>query len=223
MKINQPKIRLKALYHSLTDVGLLIDTLQINNTRPCPGCTQRCSCSASRHCNCDCNPQCPQAAAQLSSEKDRYPIEQKVLPLVFALRSMNVCEPCWSCEGHTDSQQRLIKIPQVWFYTDSMCLVRLMDEAIGVFKAKRQVQYTWQIVASYSSRDSLLNAFSIKPDLNIENLNPDIQDRSLLEGLQQDLEVIADQIGDDLLVGCIEYQTHLQKLKDRELIRSHSG
>jgi len=225
MKINQPQIAKRDLEQRLEEVSQLIEALELKGDRPCPGCTRICSRCASTQCNCECSYSCPQAATQLSSEKDRYPIEQKVLPLVYTLRAMNHCEPCWSCEGHLDEEQQIEKIPQVWFYTRSMSFIRLLDESLGVFKAKKMLRYTWQIALSYASRDCLVNAFSIKPDLNIEKSGLDnMRSESSLKvidlvALQQDLKIIADHLSDDLLARSKAYQRHLQRInQDKNLL-----
>ncbi len=221
MKINQPKIDHQQLSQRLLEVEDLIEAMQSKGQRPCPGCTRPCPCSGSTDCDCECSYSCTQAASQLSSEKERYPIEQKVLPLVFTLRAMNVCEPCWSCQGHLDKNQQIEKIPQVWFYTGSLSLIRLLDESLGIFKAKKLLKYTWQVTASYTSRDCVINAFSLKPDLNSEKLKinkekADKQDLIRLQWLQQDLKTLAEHIESDLYKRSISYQSYLRGMKADE-------
>jgi len=212
MKIYQPISTPLAIDNKLIELDLLIKTLENNVDRPCPGCVFPCSCSNSLSCNCDCNAKCPKAPTQLSSEQGRYPIEGKVLPLVFTLRQMDVCEPCWSCEGHLDEKQQLNKIPQVWFHSSSMCLLRLMDECLSQFKVKKLLHYTWEIAVSFSGQECIDNAFTLKPDLNT-------QEHVELSRLHKDLEQIADNLADALLSHSKRYQITLQKMKTKLAVK----
>lgn len=210
MKIIQPKSDSKAFEDKLLELSELIKKLEKSQEgkliRPCPNCHSLCSCSSSPVCSCDCSANCPKAPTQLSSEEGRYPIEKMVLPLVYALRQISVCNPCWSCEGHLNEKQQLNKIPQVWFHSSSMCLIRLMDECLGVFKAKKLLNYTWQISVSFSGRECIDNGFTLKPDLNIES---EIQ----LDLLHHDLANIAEHLGEQLLINSRRYQKSLLKMK----------
>ncbi len=195
MKIIQSKSSLQIVDDRLSELEVLIDQLENKDLRPCAGCMRHCSCSNSITCTCDCTFNCVSAPKQLSSEGERYPIEDKVLPLVFTLRQMNVCEPCWSCEGHLDRDYNLNKVPQVWFHTDSMILIRLLDECLGMFTAKKLLKYSWEIAVSYAERKSTANVFTIKPDLNLV-------ERIELKHLQEDLKNIAKHVAEELLLRC---------------------
>ena len=78
-----------------------------------------------------CRRDCAKAPARLSSDPDRFPVEEKIAPLVFELKKLGVFFPCWSCEGHNDPSGKLWKLPRVWFYADSVVHLRLLSDAIN--------------------------------------------------------------------------------------------
>lgn len=198
MKINQPQQSIGQITQNIQELEQIISQLTQAKIRPCENCTQRCSCSQSLTCICDCSADCPLAASLLSSDKDRYPIEENVLSLVYSLNEMHVCQPCWSCEGHNNDEGKVNKIPQVWFYTNSHVLIRMIDQCLSFFKQQRLISYTWNLTSTYSSKDCAHNAFSLKPDLNLEaspNLNQ----------MQLDMKVIANNISTKLYAVCDDY------------------
>ena len=208
MKINQPNSSLLTIDNRLAELDSLIQQLERDGARPCPGCTIPCSCSNSVECTCNCRLECINAPQQLSSEHKLHPIEEKVLPLVFTLRQMDVCEPCWSCEGHLDENKKLNKIPQVWFHTSSLSLVRLMDYCFGIFKAKKIISYTWQISVSYTAPDCADNAFTIKPDLNSEEMVK-------LDLLQSDLKQIAQHLPAELILCAKRHRSTFLNMRNK--------
>ena len=192
MKIDYPDTDISLVESRLLEVDWLLSSLNSTTGRPCPGCTIKCDKCGSNHCNCNCAVTCVNAPAQLSSEHARYPIEDNVLPLGFTLRSMKVCDPCWSCEGHLDGAQKLTKLPQVWFHCNSMTLIRLLDDCITYFKLRAIINNSWQIVVTYTEPGSLINAFSLKPEVQVgQSLE--------LEVLQQDLMSMAQHLPEQLL------------------------
>ncbi len=183
----------------------VIDCLSDDTNRSCQHCSQVCSCSKSMDCNCDCSESCPHISTGLSSEENTFPIESHVLPLVYALNKMNIFKTCWSCEGHNDANGKLNKLPQVWFYSNSMMLIRVMGDSISLLKSKNITHYNWQLVSSYAARDSEMNAFSLKPDLNFI-ATPE------LAYLQQDLLKIAQYLPKRLEQDCRSYYQDISSL-----------
>ena len=183
----------------------VIQSLSDDTNRSCQHCSQACSCSNSIDCNCDCSVSCPHIATGLSSEENTFPIESHVLPLVYALNKMNIVQTCWSCEGHNDASGKLNKLPQVWFYSNSMMLIRVMSDCISLLKSKNITHYDWQLVTSYTARDSEMNAFSLKPDLNFI-ATPE------LAFLQQDILKIAQHLPKRLERHCRNYYRDISSL-----------
>ena len=115
------KIRTSNASNHVTLQGLetLVETPSAREVRPCEGCTTPCPCPRrSPTCGCACDAACPEAPRALSTEPDRYPIEPKVVPLVFALAELRETQPSWSCEGHVRADGEWIRPPQVWFYAE---------------------------------------------------------------------------------------------------------
>ncbi len=167
----------------LRDLDALVRQPTGRELRVCPGCTVPCPCSGSPTCTCHCGPQCPQAPEQLSSEGDRYPVEPKIVPLVFAFQELRVCPPCWSCEGHLRGDGEVFRLPQVWFYTRSLVYVRLLGEWLRALRHDGRIANPWHICVSYSE-SGLDTAFSLEPDLKT-------MPRVDLAALQQDVPVLA--------------------------------
>ena len=184
MKINhlEPNAAFSRQYKE--ELEYLLCQPTIKEMRPCPHCTIPCPCSDSPTCTCGCSHDCEQAPYQMSSDPDRYPIEERIVPLVYEFYGLRICEPCWSCEGHGSSDGALIKIPQVWFYTRSMLYPRLISEYLEDLLFKKLLAYPWHICITYSSTVNVDTAFSIEPQLNLVK---EVQ----LERLQKDVAVIA--------------------------------
>ena len=145
---------------------------------PCPGCTQ--------HIPTACSPKCTDAAQALSIDPVRYPLESKVLPLVYEVMASAGLKSCWSCEGHMNTEGALWKVPQVCFYSDApfypqLVLMHLLD----LFHAKK-LKYSWHIVLSEFTR-SLDITYSIQPNLNHVS-------EPHLGALQSDMQVIAEDM-----------------------------
>jgi len=228
MKIDRPTPEIAQIESHIEQLNDLIFKLENKENRPCPDCVRPCGCSNSKSCRCECSQNCPYAADQLSSEAGRYPIEPGVLPLVYTMSDMQICQPCWSCEGHNSEQvnpeaqsniPELRRIPQVWFYSDSVILLRLLDLCLSRFKTKRWLKYDWHITTSFSDIDCVDCAFALKPDLN-QVASPN------LKLLQEDLITIAEKIPSHLLHASTEHlkqlQKHLEKNKARTSIQINS-
>lgn len=158
---------------------------------PCPNCAN--------HIPSQCSASCTQAPAALSIDPEQHPIEENMVPLVFELMSTNVLRTCWSCEGHSDSNGEIWRMPNVSFYSKSMYYPQLLLKHLVNLKYSGALHYTWQIVlADYGQTSGV--TFCIQPDMTQE-------DYAELEQLQTDLKTIADNM--------------LEKLKDiaRQMIK----
>ncbi len=205
MKITKPVSSIKTLSQQKSELSLVMGQLSNHQNRPCKDCNRACSCSQSNHCNCDCSVNCSYVQNELSSEATSFPIEEKILPLVYAFNNMNVCQTCWSCEGHNDASGQLNKLPQLWFYSHSMILLRVMGDCISLLRSKKVTQYEWQLVIAYTAKDSEINAFALKPDLNFVS-------QADLTTLQQDIKKIAAYLPQGLEQTCRRYYQELSLL-----------
>lgn len=209
MKITKLTSSMQALSHQQKELSLVLAQLSDHSNRPCQHCTRICPCCNSSSCNCDCSVTCPDAPNELSSEEITFAIEAKILPLVYAFNQMNICQTCWSCEGHVNADGIMNKLPQVWFYTNSLMLIRVLSECISLFKAKKITKYEWQIVSVYTAKDSEMNAFALKPDLNFVA-------EADLTLLQQDILSIAQSLPKELEKACRNYYQELSLLISTE-------
>ena len=107
------------------DLLELLEQSERTDLRPCAGCDQLCPCSASAVCACACGPDCTHARIAMSSDGNRYPIEEKIAPLVFGFNCLRVCRTYWACEGHHHGAERRSKVPQVWFYASPFMAPKL--------------------------------------------------------------------------------------------------
>lgn len=160
---------------------------------PCPGCND--------HRPENCSSDCERAADALSIEPERYPIESKVVPLVFEMTASRLMQTCWSCEGHMDQYHKLWKVPQVSFYSDSPIYPKLILIHLTRLFQNKMLGYRWHVVLNDFTQ-SLNLTYSIQPDLNQV-------EAPRLGLLQQDLKMISEdmhsklkQIANELL------QTH---------------
>lgn len=175
MKINTLQNNTKD--HLLEDLKYLLSRPL---KRPCDGCVKPCSCAKnSPECPCSCSLDCPIAATMLTSDRN-FPIEDKVLSMVLALKNLQTVQPCWSCEGHLDGKGDLFRAPQVWFYTDSLLYPQLIGEVIQQQKIRKQLHYFWELklttINRWDTAFILTPAFDKKLDLNLEIMQKDMKE-----------------------------------------------
>jgi hypothetical protein len=99
----------------------------------------------------------------LSSEGARYPIEPGVVGLVFEMKRLGVFTPCWSCEGHPQPDGTPHKLPQVWFYSDSLLHVRLLAAGVSKLKRDGRLSTPWQVAVTYSDPENPETTFALEP------------------------------------------------------------
>lgn len=195
MHIPTPKKELLCDSETRSQLEQFIIQAEPADDPPCTGCKQ--------HVPKDCSGSCSRAAEALSIEPERYPIESKVVPLVFEITSTRLLQTCWSCEGHMDHENKLWKVPQVSFYSDSPIFPKLVLIHLTRLYQSKTLGYRWHVVLSDFTQ-SLGLTYSIQPDLNQE-------DAPRLGLLQQDMQTIADGMHTKLKSIASELiQTHCQ-------------
>lgn len=164
-------------------------------------CQRPCPTHNSTTCGCGCGRTCPDIAAMLSSEGEKYPLEPAVAPLVLEMKRLQVFRPNWSCEGHNNPQGQLWKLPKVWFYCDSVLCVRILSETVHHMRVKGGLSATWGVLLAHSDIDNPETTFSLEP-----LLDPDAHGQPTLGQLQNDLRLLADGLFDQVLLrGCQLY------------------
>ena len=84
---------------------------------------------------------------ELSSDPVKYPIEQGIIPLVFALNSTGFSQSFWSCEGHEDNEKKLYRLPRVQFYSSSLIFPSLLIELLNNLYFKKIISSKWKLLA----------------------------------------------------------------------------
>jgi len=205
MKVNSKISDGESIRRQVVDTENLLQNLIERKERPCPGCTLPCPCSQSTSCSCGCSPECEYCPSRMSSEPDRYPIEKKIVPLVYAFFDSHVYEPCWSCEGHlNNSGDHIHKLPRIWFYTSSIVYTRLLAAYLEDLHFKKQLTHAWGIrILGWS--DTSEARFSLEPILGE-------RDSAHLLDLQNDAAVIAKSLKKSVYELGLDYQLRLQSL-----------
>lgn len=181
----------------IQDLEFLFQQPRYQELRPCHNCNKPCSCSQSVSCTCMCGPDCEHVPLMLSSDPDIFPIEGKIVSLVFGLNCLRVCPPYWSCEGHNFPNGELFKVPQVWFYSRSMIYPKMIGDYISNLKYAKKIHFPWHVCIGFAE-DSLETGFSIEPDVKaIEQPN--------LKLMQEDVKVIADNLISGLKNRALDY------------------
>jgi hypothetical protein len=204
MKIVQPEKSQSTIRHQIEDLKRIVNSLSNNSVRPCEYCTEICATCGSLKCTCNCSVDCPNNAENLSSDATLYPIETEIMPLVYCFNEMNICQTCWSCEGHNDMNGKLQKLPQIWFYTDSFMLLRVIDDSLSLLSAKSLLIVPWQVSTTYTAKSCEQSAFALKPDLSLV----DVVD---LKTLHKDIIAIADNLPEMIKKASVDYINNLQK------------
>lgn len=176
MYIERPKQEIHDAERTREDLKVFLEQPIPTEAPPCPGCTN--------HVKSKCSGDCSEAHTALSTQPKEFPIEPNVVPLVFALMSTRVTQTCWSCEGHMDSNNELIKLPTVSFYTSSPVYSQLLHRHVCKLNMDKKLSYPWHIVLMDYAQ-TWAQTYSIIPDLNYVGKNVH------LGGLQNDLKIIA--------------------------------
>jgi hypothetical protein len=167
---------------NITDERTALEEMTSSIIRSGPVCAPDCERAKCQSCSRAC-PYIPQI---LSSDPALHPLEPKIAPLAFEIKKLGVFWPCWSCEGHNDQHNNLLKRPAVWFYASSVIHLRVLGEAIADMGFENQLSSPWQLRLCFSDSDNVSTTFSLEPVPN----GPEIT----LCALQNDIARIAEQI-----------------------------
>lgn len=138
-----------------------------------------------------CSPKCESAAAMLSSDPEKFPIEQHVLALVFEFSKLKVIQPCWSCEGHLNMDGKLWRLPQAAFYSSSQVYPQLISYYLNDLLFNKKISYPWLLsITSYGGPDEV-TTYSLEPRITLDS-------EYRLDLLQQDLLVIGDDFSGNI-------------------------
>lgn len=168
--------------------------------RPCPGCNKHCRRHQSSVCACECGPRCAQAPSQLSSDPIRFPVEPNILSLVLEIAALRVCQPLWSCEGHLDQDNRLTKLPAVWFYVDDLAVVDVFTRFLNHANLKLGLHTHWHLVVSFGGNDMAFsctpNAWVMPKGIRLQALQQDAHSLSLAlrDGLHAQAQIQASNL-----------------------------
>ena len=179
MYIDKPQQELLDAQNTRENLEVFLKQPLPSEVPPCPGCTNH----IKTKCTCDC----PDAEHALSSHPADFPIERNVVPLVFGLMSTRVTQTCWSCEGHMDENNNLIKLPTVSFYTSSPVYSQLLHRHVKKLILDKKLSYPWLVILTDYAQ-TWAQTYSIVPDFNFSD--NDIR----LGSLQNDLKVIAEDL-----------------------------
>ena len=195
MKIPPPRDNLLFESSIRRQLEMFIGQPEPSAIAPCSGCNQ--------HEPVSCTATCERAPGALSIDPEQYPIEPKVVGLVFEINTCRVLQTCYSCEGHF-SDDKLWKIPQVNFYSDAPIYVKLVLIQLDRLYLRKVLSYRWHIVL-IDMAQTLNLTYSIQPDLN------NVQKHHLGK-LQQDLKTIS-----------IDFHSELKTLARGLLFRANAA
>lgn len=130
-----------------------------------------------------CSRNCRDIAKMLSSDPERFPIEQKIVPLTYELGTFEGFDTCWSCEGHLSTTGKLWRLPSVWFYCSSVVLLRILSNAASRFYLQKMTHANWAVRVTHSDVENPDTTFSLQPGEESRSIS--------LEKLQADSQTIA--------------------------------
>ena len=190
MKIKDDAFRVERKHEIKTALRELINQPSDKDERPCPGCRFAVGAEHSLTSTDNCSFDCPHAPGQMSSDPERYPIEQGVVPLVYAFYNMRVMMPCWSCEGHMNSDGTLFKTPKLWFYTLNDFYAKLVAQYVSSLKGANKLHHHWTVTLLPFSQSMFTTTYSLEPQITANTVN--------LITLHQDMRVIAENLRGEL-------------------------
>lgn len=192
--IEKPKSDLYDANKTKENLELFLSQPSPQEVPPCPYCID--------HVKSQCTSTCSSAPTALSSHPKEFPIEANVVPLVFGLMSTRVAQTCWSCEGHMDSNNNLIKLPTVSFYTSTPIYSQLLHKHVSKLNMDKKLSYLWHVTLTDYAQ-TWGQTYSIVPNLNF--VDKDIH----LGALQNDLKIIAENLQEKMKVIARELITEI--------------
>jgi len=167
----------------LPDAQAALEEINTSVIRQGPVCTPDCTCAKFQHCSRTC----PYIAQTLSSDPVKHPLEHNIAPLAFEIKRLGIFTPCWSCEGHNDQHNKLLKMPAVWFYAHSVTHVRVLGDSIGDMYYAHRLSSPWHVRLCFSDPGNVNTTFSLEPapyngEITLPKLHNDI--RQIAEELE---------------------------------------
>ncbi len=153
-----------------------------------------CNSCGSMKCQCMCAHDCKNLPRMLSSSPDDLPIEMDIAPLVFELRRTGFYTPCWSCEGHLGCDDKLWKLPQVWFTCESAVHLRLLADMLQTMEFRQQVRVPWAVMITHSDAGNPETTYTLRPHQGVR----DCVGPPVLTSLQADVVAIAHALSSGL-------------------------
>ncbi|MCJ8320174.1 MAG: hypothetical protein MJK12_11115 [Colwellia sp.] len=187
MKIKDSQFVKEDKYRIRTELTEFLSQPSDKKERPCPGCRLSFPDCPSIHSTNHCSYKCEEAHKQMSSDPIRYPIEPNIVSMVYCMYTLRLLMPCWSCEGHENSDNEIIKFPKVWFYSTSSFYVKLVSQAISSFRSKRIIHYPWLVKILPYSQSMFTLTYSLEPAIELDT-------NYQLSLLQKDIVTIADNL-----------------------------
>ena len=154
----------------------LINQPSDTQVRPCPNCDVSFG-QAPASSAANCSTQCQYAPRMMSGEPEKFPIEAGIVPLVYALYSLRLVTPCWSCEGHLSNDGKIGKLPKVWFYSASSFYPKMIAQVLGSLQAHHKIGYSWMVRVLPFSQSTFSTTYSIEAspsDASLDALQKDI-------------------------------------------------
>jgi hypothetical protein len=162
--------------------------------RPCPDCSIRFGKETTLSAE-NCSSACKYAPRHMSGEPDKFPIESGIVPLVYALYSLRLITPCWSCEGHLNADGAIGKLPKVWFYSGSSFYPKMIAQVIGQLQAHHKIGYSWGVKVLPFSQSMFSTTYSIEAQAS---------GASLAE-LQKDIVALGKVMRQEMLILASDY------------------
>lgn len=190
------------LYQGYSDDLVRVVEAQKCADRPCSGCDIPCTPHKSPTCACGCKPGCAQALQKMSSDGERFPIEEGIAPLVLAFLQLREFTPCWSCGGHEAEAGRDARPPRLIFYTRSTLYPALIAEAVSALLFRGKLACPWEVVVTPVG--NMLDAtYTLQPNLAAG------EDPTLVQ-LKVDARTIAENLEAEVGNAAVRYQAELQ-------------
>ena len=168
MKINDSQFADKKA-QSIIELRDLLAQPSDKQARPCPDCRVRFGQESTLSAE-NCSFACRYAPRHMSGQPDKYPIEGGIVPLVYALYSLRLVKPCWSCEGHLGPDKNIHKQPKVWFYSHSEIYPKLIAQTISDLQGKGKIDMCWGVKVLPFSQSLFQTTYSIEPVMSVQDL-----------------------------------------------------
>jgi len=172
--------------------------------RPCPGCRLTFPNDPSITSTANCSIDCPEAAMKMSSDPNNHPIESHAVPIVYSIYTLRLLMPCWSCEGHENDKNELIKMPKIWFYSVSPFYAKLIAQSLSSIKYKNKLHYDWVVKILPFSQSMFTLTYAIEPELGSNDV-------FMLKTLHQDMRTIGENLNTSVLSDARKYLQHAEK------------